>query len=228
MGKTAILVLTIISVVSVIEGTPREKTAEKSRKAVTDWTIEERLAERFDRAQISARNIAYADEMARTGRVIASTATGVSENKRWSMTYVIDGRRDPELFLPHELFDALMTGLQPDESVRVKQRNYYKDVLRRAGYDGEKFWADLESVSAAYLPLRYRTGQPASVELVKAEAMALCSERYNALEAARRLFGRREFDIVLYTVIAPSLQFSETTLDPELGAKYRRAEKGCR
>src|SRR5204863_82172 len=96
-----------------------------------------------------------------------------------------------------------------------------KEKIRKFGYDDATFWAQLESVSSAALAApRTCTSQEC--------ADAGCSARYEALEAARRLFGRSEFDRFLYTAVAPNRLFSVATTDKQHDAALRRTEAGCR
>jgi hypothetical protein len=202
--------------------------AQKS-KAAWEWTVEERLADRFDPAKIREREIAYEARFPQTsGSPRRAREESAGTSGKQPVVYMIDGSRNPELFLPYELFDGLLAGLNPNEEARHKQRAYLQESIRRLGYDDEAFWALLESISAKYLPLRFGQKKTLSSVEVNAIAATKCQERYDALEAARALFGRKKFDIVLYTVMAPVSQYSEATLDDDPGAMHRRAETGCR
>ena len=182
-------------------------------KRVWEWSVDERLAERLDPAHILERQVAYERAHAK-----ALQRSPDPEPQPANFAHVIDGRRNPELFLPHELFDALMTGLTGDGTLRGKQRAYYGRAIRAFGYDDAEFWAQLESVSALYLAVRS-----------SGRADAVCGARHDALQAARELFGRERFDEFLYVVIAPSSQKSEAATDAgHLAEELRRAVRGCR
>jgi hypothetical protein len=142
------------------------------------------------------------------------------------MRYVIDGRRNPELFLPHELFDALLSGLSADETERANQRAFFAGAIRRFGYDDAVFWTSLESVAADYLPTKNMScaGSRSEVSLC---VRRRCVSRYHALETARSVFGSENFDRFLYTVIAPTMQLASASLDKNLGVSLRNAEFGC-
>lgn len=202
---------------------------DRAAKPPWDWTIDERLSDRFNPEKIHERELAY---RARYPQAAGSSDRAITESsgtsERQPFVHGIDGSRNPELFFPYELFDGLVTGLSPNESMRVKQRAYLRKSIRARGYDDEVFWDALESVSAKYLPLRFGKTYPAPPAEIEAAAVAKCRERYDALEAARVLFGRRRFDVLLYTVMAPVSQFSEATFDADPSAKHRRADKGCR
>jgi hypothetical protein len=198
--------------------------------AIWNWTVEERLAQRFDRARIQERSLAYK----RTGgevraQSMPADSDGVASAPQFE--YVVDGQRNPELFLPHELYDLLLTGLTPDESLRAKQRGFYQPLLKQLGYDDAAFWNALASVNGEYLLVRFgnRPSGFANKAMMQAAGNARCEARFKALEAARRLFGRAAFDRLLYTVIAPTAMVSKSaTSDVHLEDDLRRAEKGCR
>lgn len=200
-----------------------------AQKAPWEWTVEERLADRFDPAKIREREIAYEARFPQTaGSTRRTREQSAGSSGRQPVVYMIDGSRNPELYFRYELFDGLLTALVPDETQRLRQRAYLRESIRRLGYDDEAFWASLESVSAKYLPLRFGRNNALSSEEVNAIAETKCRERYDALEAAQALFGRKQFDLVLYTVMAPVKQYSEATMDDNPSARHRRAERGCR
>ena len=223
-ARTGALCLLMLGVSNVlIGGAPQSKVP-------WDWTIEDRLAARFDPDKNRERQLAYEAKYPQAAGANAQNvaAEGVEMPARQQHVHMIDGSRNPELFFAYELFDGLMSGLTPDESQRVRQRAYFRPSIRALGYDDEAFWRSLESVSAKYLPLCFPTTHPIRSAEVKAAAEARCRERYDALEAARALFGRRRFDVLLYTVVAPVSQYSSATFDANPAARYREAEKGCR
>jgi hypothetical protein len=184
-----------------------------------EWTLDERLTERLDRGHNQERILAY-----RPATRAVHSQTLLADDRidaKPQFEYIVDGHRNPELFLPHELFDMLLSGLNPDESMRTRQREYYRTALRSLGYDDTAFWNALASVTGKYLTVRFVNGQHAVNER--------CHMRFEALEAARNLFGQAKFERTLYTVIAPTAFYSAVSSDdvkPE--AQLRRAERGCR
>lgn len=148
---------------------------------------------------------------------------GAAASGQRAVVYTIDGTRNPELFLPTELFDALLSGLQPNAAKAVRQRAFYGKAIERLGYDETTFWSKLESASAPYLPIRFQTGNLA----VGGQPDVKCHERFAALQAARRAFGPANFNQLLYEVVAPTMQFSEASADPDPIAMHLRIEKGC-
>ncbi len=207
-----------------LEGRPEARSA-------WEWRSERRIAERLDPVMIRERNGA---EAARSngGRTPAATAQTVTEiNDPGTIEYFIDGRRNPELFLPHELFDALMSGLGPDPDLSMKQRGFYRHSIRTLGFDDARLWEGLESVSGTYLVLnRGNAGTLAGTQQeVRDAETARCRARHEAMEAARSLFGRDRFDKLLYTVIAPSM-ISATAVSnlEEHQRSLAEAARGCR
>jgi hypothetical protein len=190
-------------------------------KPAWDWSLDERLAERFDRGSIHERALAYRPAR---GEILSQAKAVVDDrpgNASPQFGYLIDGRRNPELFLPHELFDMLLSGLTPDESLRAKQRASYQASLRSLGYDDVAFWNALASVSGEYLTIRFENSEEAFRQR--------CHARFEALQSARKLFGPAKFDRVLYTVIAPTAFTSATAShDTDFEAELRRNAQGCR
>lgn len=130
-------------------------------------------------------------------------------------------RRHPELNLPHELFDGLMTVFSSDAEIRFLQRDLYiRHGLRYAGFDEATFWSELESLTADYVRIRYDSPSTGRDDI--------CRARYEALEAARNAFGRERFDKMLYIVVAPLGSMSAGTNGADPAARLRREAEGCR
>jgi hypothetical protein len=87
-----------------------------------EWDVERRLAARFD----EARN---AERVAALVARFPNLAFKPEENAPGSRYYVIEGERNPELFLPHELFEGLLSGVDPIESSRDFPRDLYGKKL---------------------------------------------------------------------------------------------------
>jgi hypothetical protein len=177
-----------------------------------EWDVERRLAERFDPVKNGER---MAAELVKN----PNAAPRPEENSPDARHYVIDGARNPELFLPHELFEGLLTAFQPDEFMQDAQRELYGRLLGEFGWDAEMFWPTLEQLSADYLQLRYRTES--------ADPTARCRARFEALQQARKAFGMKEFDAFLYRAIAPHGQSALVTNEPNPAARLRHEARGC-
>src|SRR5436190_2230470 len=74
--------------------------AESPRKEIWDWTLDERLAKRFDPADVRARNRVEVEAHGEAARASAMSGSGREMRSVPVMEYNIDGRRNPELFLP--------------------------------------------------------------------------------------------------------------------------------
>ena len=113
-----------------------------------------------------------------------------------------------------------MSGFDPDPEIRNKQRELLRDALEARGYDEDLFWAQLESVSTRYAALRY-TDEDANEE-------EQCRAAFTALESARTLFGRDNFDRFLYEAVAPGMSFSIATNAPHPSQRLCWIANGCR
>jgi hypothetical protein len=200
-------------------------SAEGHEKRPWEWTVQERLKVRFDRDHIRARQLAYeADYPAsRAPRHRAESQSAGSERAPANLlSYTIDGRRNPELFLPYELFDSLLSGFAADAELRRKQRGLLRHGIRSFGYDDAEFWSRLEALAAASIAFR-QEGPPRRLQLEDADERTCI--RYKALQAARLEFAR--FDEFLYTVIAPHTSMGVATSEENAVALLRRAEEGA-
>jgi hypothetical protein len=218
MGRLALTLVTLL-----VAATAVAQPAPAENRHAWDWSLDERLNDRLDATKIHERKVADAPHQVQAASTALADDEAADIAKGRPLTYDIDGRRNPELFLSYELFDMILFGLATDASHRAKQQQYYRKSIRSLGYDDEMFWSSLASVSGDYLEMKngaYCTD--------KACADARCATRYDALEAARQLFGREEFNRILYTVVAATMQSSWATLDVNHRAALRREEMGCR
>jgi hypothetical protein len=195
---------------------------EPARKRAWEWTLEERLAQRLDPADIRERETVYREKYREQLKASSVRLHAERSNREGAIEYGIDGARNPELFLSHELFDSLLTGFTRDDSLRVKQRAFMQPKIRRFGFtDDELFWAQLTSVVGEYASLKYA---PSSTRPSRIE---VCRARHRALEAARQVFGRERFEEFLYMVIAPDKQTSVVTFGVDPATELRKDEAGC-
>jgi len=164
--------------------------ADSVRQPAWSLTTEERLAIRLDAAKMRQREIARSESQ--------RSVTAEPVVPRYE-TYVIDGCRDPELFLPTELFDALLLRLDQSDGAFASKRDA------------------LERISA-----RYREAKRA-----KADPDELCRLRALALAMARAEFGAAAFDRFLYEAVAPSLSMSFRRSE-DAAERLRDQEQGCR
>jgi hypothetical protein len=193
--------------------------AAQTSKAPWEWSVEERLAERLDQTKVVARERAYEETIRahHSARVVnaADAQLGAQRDS-------IDGKRNPELFFPHELFDGLLTGLTPDQTLRRLQRDLYGPGIRALQYDEERFWSALESIASEYLVYRFvRTSGGEEY------AQARCRLRYESLQQAYGFYGREKFLRLLYTVVAPTSQHAASSSRADMAAALQRQASGC-
>lgn len=189
------------------------------RKKPWQWTLEERLALRLDPAHIKARALVHAADYPQAKAVRSSDERS---NRKPVTAYGIDGRRNPELFLPHELFDTLLRVYGPDKQSAARRREDYGRALSALGFDEKDFWSRLEAVSSEYIALQNSPRSPGRDD--EAHRIDRCRARYSALQSARNTFGG--FDALLYMVVAPGQQYGVSADGDEM-ARLRAEAEGC-
>jgi hypothetical protein len=183
------------------------------RQEPSKWSTEARLLVRFDPVRMQERERLAESGSTRPTRVAPDDAT----DRTFRMT--IDGRTHPELLLPHEVFNGLISGLHPDPTMRAKQQAYFAPLLAGQGVNPVEFWEQLAQVAAPFIAAKYGNAPQPEV----------CRSRYEALMASRALYGAARFDEILYEVVAPSLRLSENASSASaLHTRLRSAERGCR
>lgn len=179
---------------------PASSAQEARYRRTWELTLDERVARRLDPSDIRRR--AENAARPRPGVTTAQSPGGAEP------AFVIDGSKDPELFLPWELFDHLVR-TPDDPAAAVRHRQRFNDRIARYGWTPDEFWTEVEALDASYASLRRE-----SVRLQEESAGAgselaplaheLCAARAGALERARERFGSR-LDEFLYTEIAPTM-----------------------
>lgn len=201
-----------------LPGTAAAQDADTEGKALPQkpawkWSIEERLAARFDPVAMAAREAEFEAEQE-------------TLRKRWDLlaeewakmtgpppaTENIDGSKTPELFLPVELFGMLLNrGLPQEEWVGLQEsRGRIEQRAAALGF-GRDLWDRLDKVAAPYLkPLysedRRRRLARASDQKQKEDTIRLCRLRAQAMETAKAEFGEEAFLRLLYEAVAPDNQ----------------------
>lgn len=191
-----------------------QQDRERGRKEPWEWTDEERAAVRFDRASIAERNAAYEASDPRIDRA------NVTSEKKGFITLVIEGKRNPELLFPHELFDMLIGGIDPNESARQKARAHFATGLRALGVNETEFWDRVDQAAHDYITAKVAGHNGPH------EAGSRCA-RHKALEASETLIGRDTLYRVLYIVVAPGTFHSESTNFPDPAKQVLRDARGC-
>jgi hypothetical protein len=103
-----------------------------------EWSDEERIRVRFDPASIRERAAAHAATLPSYAHAQAQSAEAPGASQQ-----VLDGSRDPGLFLPVELLDVLLQGLNPNPSFRAHARDALAKDIRGMGYTENDFWNKL-------------------------------------------------------------------------------------
>jgi hypothetical protein len=185
------------------------------------WSIEERIAARCNPAAAQARA---------KGSPVSAMAVGGLQT---AYADVISGKTNPELFLPTELFEAVVRGAFLVEG----WREVYAKDMAKAGLPVD-FVTSLKLISASYLPLlreqqqirTRRSGMGPGDHAVAVARLAaldidMCRARYAALTATRARFGIA-LDRFLYGPVARSrvMYFDDLSNAAALTAR----EKGCR
>jgi hypothetical protein len=178
-----------------------ESAPPAAAKPAWKWTLEERLAARFDAEQQKKRNA-------------ADVAEGYTD---WDdeHTVTIVGRTHPEVFLPWELFDQLLrSGLAEDLEVRQAMRSVIEERAVALGF-GLELWDQLEQLGARFHQLKQqrledaRRGVPSPTAGLSAEerlrlaSEGPCGVRAEAFAAALKLWGEEKTLRLLYEAVAP-------------------------
>ena len=196
-----------------------------SPRPAWQWTDEERLAKRYDPSSMRSRESAYVERS--EGRVVAAGRD------------IVQGERDPELFLPFELYQSLlMQAFSPLPEASEVFRDGYKERSGGAWF-GDDFWQRLEQSARLYLDSikaqrarakEYQTAHPGRRAEIDLEAdefgKAACRLRIQSLETVRATFGREAFDRFLYEAVAPS-QFSSSVDSDVTADRLRYLAGGC-
>lgn len=204
------------------------------QKPAWQWTLEERLAKRFDPAQIQARAIA---ERARQQELQAMGMPGTRSGRVHKLQDSFNGQETPELFLPSELFEnLLLRGFPPDGRHQQESRRSLEERAAALGF-GADFWKRLGRAAAPYLELRRErdrlalADQRSTTEASRLNGAltpnALCQARHKALNDAKALFGEEVFLRLLYEAVAPNLGVAYLVEDG-IEEDLRRTEGGCR
>jgi hypothetical protein len=205
----------------------------QAQRQAWEWTDEERLAVRFDPKSIAERAAAAAADP--NGPRFRSQKNGPQPLAKKQMQVIV-GRRNPELFMPYELFDTFLGGLvQNDPSLfrqEIDERGAYLELPA-------DFWPVMEEITKPFVASRreqMRLGRtlkgpddPRQAE-VQAAIRRLqagdCAARADALAEARRRFGRTTIDRLLYELLAPDqMNFSD---DPFPATRLLEIAGGCR
>jgi hypothetical protein len=194
----------------------------KSLKPAWQWALDERLANRFNVEAMKARAVAQAAE---DQEVLAHFPMDKSLEHSSARvdTDTIDGKRNPELFLPTELFDALLnSSFSSDPREQLESRRYIEERSAALGF-GRDCWSRIEKAAAPFLRLKReqeRSGREKPARGVAPEdfgmdrqALLLCRARAEAIDAAEAEFGKEPLLRLLYEVVAPYIGITYVVKD---------------
>jgi hypothetical protein len=214
-----------------------------SRRPAWKWTVEERLARRFDPEAMAARAREQAAEREAANARFPEDADDPLfkvDDLGGPPMEVVEGGKAPELFLGWELFsDLLDRGLPADGLVRPGARERIEARAAALGF-GKDLWPRLEKAAAPFIELRRQAELRRQEERLRplqagklmdgfkmdSEGLRLCRTRAQALTAAKAEFGEEAFLRLLYEVVAPNLHIAGM-LAPGLAEHLRFLEGGC-
>lgn len=202
-------------------------------KSAWEYSEDERLARRFDPESIRERALPEATEPYGARPRIESSA----HSDPGKLPNVIIGRRNPELFMPHELFVQLVIA-----SIVEERRDTFRDRLNPMISEimpTEMFWSRLESASAPYTALLRRELDLAAglkeassddrevlLQQIGTLQEPQCATRADAIRAISAAVGEVPLLRVLYEGIAPTMAVSSS---PQMSADdIRFIAGGCR
>lgn len=191
-----------------------------TQKRAWEWTIEERLAVRLDPAKIAERQNA-----GQTGHRTAR-AQSTSDRHETPQNHTIEGSRNPELLLSHELFQSVLMGIVPDEERRTRKRESLRAGIVAAGFDEDHFWTQL-SAASEYVENHASVAPRTAASQSDGARFPLCRAAFTALNNARQMFGPDRFDRFLYEFVAPHTWVASSTNATDPAAELRHTAGGC-
>lgn len=191
-----VLALLVVTTAGAQERLPKATEAWK-------WTIDQRIAVRFDPAAMAERR-----------QIHMRHVDGDPDYNPSAV--VIEGEANPELFMPYELMTFLIVDSDPRyPTARLR----YEPILPRFGWKPETFWDEVRSVAADYIQLQQKNPQPTDDV-----SRQLCSLRATILGEMRQKYPR--FDEFLYVVVAPGRTYFSDDVRP--ASWLRWLDGGCK
>lgn len=207
--------VTLLVALPLLSSTPQQDV---EAKPAWLWSDEERIRSLVD-------NYAAATRVQRARAKEGPSAASATNNDRYDVFF---GDENPELFLPHDLFDNLLAMGTADSVASFTYRHANEPARKRLGLPDD-FWTKLDAIAAPYLADKkaerdhFLHGK--FVDDVDALRNEMCRKRYDALVECRRTFGPA-FDEFLYTaVVANMFHVSFVKPVPDV---LRRLSRGCR
>ena len=203
---------------------------EPAKKPAWEWSLEERIAKRLD----PGSERAAAEE-----RDLHPGGMRLDVHVAEPTQFTVDGKRDPELLLPFEIFGSLLSGVDP--RWREDTRKQYREKIAAFGWEEEVFWKTLEEAAAEHtrfqaesleLQMKLQTLSPPDHRRVEARLEELgykqCGARADAFQEVRRNLGAETFDRFLYGSVAPEIGIGSALPVGDEEERLRFVEGGCR
>jgi hypothetical protein len=212
---------------------------DKTTKPAWQWTLEERLAKRFDPEAMRVRAAAHAAELD-AHRDKSGKLWGEDDIPEWMRhrtdVAVLKGALNPELFLPRELFIYLLMSAFPAEGYDTNEyKRMIEDRAAALGF-GSDLWTRLRKVAAPVLALERKREKlarenPSAIVMKEGTEMddddiVLCRAQAQALAQAEAEFGKEPFLRLLYQAVTPALQTSDTLYEG-VAELQSYLERGC-
>lgn len=211
-------------------GEPVKPQPRPNPKEPWEWTLDERLALRFDPVDMRRRMAEHAAENYPPPELMPADIPPPSTDG-----CIVNGSKDPALLLPSELFSSLLgVGFQPDDFIREPRRKAILEKAQALGF-GDDLWPVLEVLAKDVLRVKRdarekserfeKTGERPP-EATYEEQSAHCAQRARALQAVRTYYGAERFDRFLYEAVAPGMSIAMPE-NPEWPGQLRFVEGGC-
>lgn len=191
-----------------------DEKADTRERPSWEWTVEERIRERLSPGAQAERAFS-----------IAAEASDVWEYGASVRGHSIQGRREPELFLPVELWDLLITFAYSEDGSDT--RSLWSKGFESADLPHD-FWIRIEPGIQQYLDagskqaLKERNIQltPDAIDLVR------CQELWRSLNRAFDDLGEASLMRFLYETVAPNVFL--TVEETPTAAELRWSATGCK
>lgn len=213
--------------------------AKDEAKPAWKWTIEERIAKRLDPEEIRKRTLQKERDLVEKDGITPEIRISVGLPPVAVVKFVVEGRNDPELLMPWELFGSVLDGASPVSGDGTRRR--YRRAIVEAGWTEEFFWKTLQEASSEIFQHQEerlafaRKQTPVDVaerraHEMKLEAMSIreCGMQADALQVVRKKLGVEKFDRFLYEKVAPNVGIGSDFPFANEEWRLRFIEGGCR
>jgi hypothetical protein len=235
---SAALILLLIPAFAAAAQSAEGSTKGSPLKPAWSWSVDERLAKRFDPESMKARAEEQAARLKDFEKHFPALAQDqlAGELKNQQNVDTIRGETHPELFLTLELFDQLLEMGFPSHGIgQQESRRLIEERAVALGF-GQDLWDRLERAAAPFLKLQRREellarngslpSRPADGTKMSSKALHWCRERARAIAAAKAEFGEEPFLRLLYAGVAPGFSVTHV-VNPGDADRLRYVEGGC-